>query len=77
MDKELTTNKKILWEKSEEIDMLLSQVNAILDLMRAADGCIDAESINVAAEMCMTMLDDVSMRTDDIRKIKIPEEVQT
>lgn len=77
MDKELTMNKKILWEKSEEIDMLLSQVNAILDLMRAANSYIDAESINVAADMCMTMLDDISMRVDDIRNIKIPEEVQT
>lgn len=77
MDKELAMNKKILWEKFEEIDVLLSQVNAILDLMRAADSYIDAESINVAAEMCMTMLDDISMRVDDIRNIKIPEEVQT
>ncbi len=77
MDKELAVNKKILWEKSEEIDILLSQVNAILDLMSAANSCIDAESINVAAEMCMTMLDDISMRVDDIRNIKIPEEMQT
>ena len=39
------------------IDALYLQVAALLDLMQSADSdLVDVESINVASEMCQTML---------------------
>lgn len=42
------------------IDAFHSQIEALLDLMQCADSdCTDVKSVNVAAEMCQTMLDEL------------------
>ena len=52
-------------ERVDTIHTLLNQVSAILELMRSTE---DAETgnINVAADMCMTMLDEVAICMESI-----------
>ena len=52
-------------EKIDTIHTLLNQVSAVLELMRSSEDA-GTESINVAADMCMTMLDEVAICMEGI-----------
>lgn len=51
------------------IDFLHSQISALLDLMQCADrDCTDVKSVNIASEMCQTMLDELMAEVSKIEK---------
>ncbi len=52
-------------ERADTIQTLLDQVSAILELMRSAED-VGTENINVAADMCLTMLDEVAICMEGI-----------
>lgn len=53
-----------------EIDIIKEldkQIRALLDLMQCCDGdCIDVSSIQMASEMCITMLDEMDIEFNKI-----------
>jgi len=53
-------------EKMNVIDALNDQICALLDLMQMAEGCVDIKSVNVAAEMCATMLNEMKVEIDGL-----------
>lgn len=53
-DKSLAT-----WDAINTCDALADQITALLNLMQAADVTVDRKSVRSAAEMCMTMFDEL------------------
>ena len=52
-------------KRVDTIHTLLNQVSAVLELMRSTEDA-ETESINVAADMCMTILDEVAIYVEGI-----------
>lgn len=55
-------------EHINTIKALHIQIEALLDLMQCAGDITDIHSINVASEMCQTMLDDLMSEVYEIKK---------
>ena len=55
-------------QEIDSIDTLLDQITAILELMRAANIDAEIESMNVAADTCMTMCDEVAIHLSRIEQ---------
>lgn len=51
------------------INILNDQIAALLDLMQSADGNrADMQSVNIASEMCLTMLDELMAEINKIEQ---------
>lgn len=61
-------------QEIDSIDTLLDQITAILELMRAANIDVEIESMNVAADMCMTMCDEVAIHLSRIEQERKKEQ---
>lgn len=55
-------------QELDSIDTLIDRITAILELMRAANSDAEIESMNVAADMCMTMCDEIAIHLSRIEQ---------
>lgn len=55
-----------MFEHINTIDALSYQIKALLDLICSSDNCVDHESIQMAADMCATMHDELMVEIDII-----------
>lgn len=65
--KERIEEMESIIENINIIDTLNDQISALLDLLQMANESTDMKSVNTAAEMCMTMQDELMI---EIKKIE-------